>query len=186
MTPSSIMYGNLSGQLPKIYLDRAALFLFYSAVVNISLLLSLVDLFECQKQWIQFVLVKPWPAVYSWSVAREGTRVEPHIEFSIWILQGVQKNKSLSEFLDNSISTASWLLEPPLEVQYPHSNQTGFLKTRNSESDFLWVSLYIGYHFIERSKLKSTEQDTRMFVCYDSISDWKLNLTPTQSHLRLA
>ena len=83
LTPSSIMYGNLSGQLPKIYLDGAALFLFYSAGVNISLLLSLVDLFECQKQWIQFVLVKPWPAVYSWSVAREGTRVEPHIEFSI-------------------------------------------------------------------------------------------------------
>ena len=77
------MYGNLSGQLPKIYLDGAALFLFYSAGVNISLLLSLVDLFECQKQWIQFVLVKLWPALYSWSVAREGTRVEPHIEFSI-------------------------------------------------------------------------------------------------------
>ena len=37
------MYGNLSGQLPKIYLDGAALFLFYSAGVNISLLLSLVD-----------------------------------------------------------------------------------------------------------------------------------------------
>ena len=43
LTPSSIMYGNLSGQLPKIYLDGAALFLFYSAGVNISLLLSLVD-----------------------------------------------------------------------------------------------------------------------------------------------
>lgn len=90
--------------------------------------------------------------------------LNPILSFQSEYYRVSKKNKSLSEFLDNSISTASWLLEPPLEVQYPPSNQTGFLKTRNSESDFLWVSLYIGYHFIERLKLKSTEQDTRMFI----------------------
>ena len=44
-------------------------------------------------------------------------------------------------------STASMLLESPLEFQYFPLNPTWFLKTSNSESDFLWDSQNIGYHF---------------------------------------
>ena len=74
----------------------------------------------------------------------------------------------------------------PLWKSFPQI-KLGFSKTEIQRVTFLGASLYIGYHF---RKVKTQEhwagyQDV-YFVCYNSISDWKLNINPTQSHLRLA
>ena len=138
-------------------------FCFTLLVLTFPFFSPLVDLFECQKQWIQFVLVKPWPAVYSWSVAREGTRVEPHSEFLNWILQGVPKT---SHYL-NSWTIALPLLVGCLNPLWKSNNfpqiRPGVSKPEIQRVIFCGPACKLDI-VLERLKLKSTVQDTRMFV----------------------